>query len=45
MIPVPRILFYYVEYCCVFCSHVWCDVNFPLYIVLVCIVASRRARC
>jgi hypothetical protein len=31
MIPVPRILFYYVEYFCVFCSHVWCNVNF-LYI-------------
>jgi hypothetical protein len=30
MISVPRILF--LEYYCVFCSHVWCDVNF-LYIL------------
>ena len=28
MIPVPRILFYYVEYLCVFCLHAWCNVNF-----------------
>jgi hypothetical protein len=32
MIPVPRILFYCVDYYYVFCLHVWCDVNF-LYIL------------
>jgi hypothetical protein len=32
MIHVPRILFYYVEYFCVFCIHAWCNVNF-LYIL------------
>jgi hypothetical protein len=28
MIHVPRILFYCVDFYCVFYSHVWCDVNF-----------------
>jgi hypothetical protein len=32
MIHVPRILFYYVEYFCVFYLHAWCNVNF-LYIL------------
>jgi hypothetical protein len=32
MIPIPRILFQWVDYYCVFCVHVWCDVNF-LYIL------------
>ena len=27
MIPVPRILFLCVDYYCVFCLYVWCDVN------------------
>jgi hypothetical protein len=34
MIPVPRILFYYVEYLCVFCLHAWCNVNFPYILCL-----------
>jgi hypothetical protein len=34
MIPVPRILFYYVEYLCVFCLHAWCNVNFPCILCL-----------
>ena len=34
MIPVPRILFYYVEYLCVFCLHGWCNVNFPCILCL-----------
>jgi hypothetical protein len=29
MIPVPMILFLCVDYCYVFCLHVWCVVNFP----------------
>jgi hypothetical protein len=29
MIPVPMILFYCLDYYCVFCLHVWCYVNFP----------------
>jgi hypothetical protein len=32
MISVPRFLFLCVHYYCVFCLHVWCDVNF-LYIL------------
>jgi hypothetical protein len=28
MIPVPRILFYCLDFYCVFYLHVWCDVNF-----------------
>jgi hypothetical protein len=28
MVPVPRILFYCVDFYCTFYSHVWCDVNF-----------------
>jgi hypothetical protein len=28
MIPVPRILFQYVDYYCVFYLYVWCNVNF-----------------
>jgi hypothetical protein len=28
MIHVPRILFYCVDFYCIFYSHVWCDVNF-----------------
>jgi hypothetical protein len=28
MIPVPRILFYCLDFQCIFYSHVWCDVNF-----------------
>jgi hypothetical protein len=35
MIPVPRILFYYVEYFCVFCLHSWCNVNFPYIMCLL----------
>ena len=32
MISVTMILFKYVDYYCVFCLYVWCDVNF-LYIL------------
>jgi hypothetical protein len=39
MIPVPRILFYYVEYLCVFCLHAWCNVNFPC---IMCLFVMRR---
>jgi hypothetical protein len=39
MIPVPRILFSCADYYCVFCLHVWCDVNF-LYIL--CLFVSWR---
>jgi hypothetical protein len=28
MIPIPMILFYCVDFYYVFCSYVWCDVNF-----------------
>jgi hypothetical protein len=32
MISVPRFLFLCIDYYCVFCLYVWCDVNF-LYVL------------
>jgi hypothetical protein len=34
MIPIHRFLFLCVDYYCVFCLHVWCDVNFPYILCL-----------
>jgi hypothetical protein len=39
MIPIPRILFYCVDFYCAFCSHVWCDVNFSF---ILCMFVSTR---
>jgi hypothetical protein len=36
MIHVPRILFYYLDYYCVFYLHVWCDVNFCYTMYVLC---------
>jgi hypothetical protein len=39
MVPVPKILFYGVDFYCAFYSHVWCDVNF--YFILCMFVLMR----